>query len=563
MSLYKKNVSILRIILFILVVTFVSASFFGIYNKAKGASAKSNQVYIDYNYLMAFVNLYNRNVNTAISYYKKILPYLKNAKTYNEFANILLYAKKYDEAESFLRGAIKLFPNNRLLYEKLLDVFIIKKEDNKAIDLLKKKSSLFKNVGNIYKRLAMLYMREGNYTKALEYFKKIEGYENNKEILYYMTQCYRASGNLEKAIEYAKKLLKLDKNGSTTQMLLANLYEEAKNYSKAIEIYKNMDLKEDAKLSAIGNDYYLEGKIDKAFTYFSKAYRINPKISYAEKAAYMLMRLGKYKQVIAFINNEKVPLSNSRIRYFYGVSLMSEKKFNEAILIFKKIPPSSILYKDTLYNEVVCYNKLNKKNMAIEVLKSVKNKDKDIYYMLSDLYLQYKEYKKAIATIENNIDAFKNRAKAYFYIADIYYDKLKDKNKAVEYLKKSLKLNPDNAIVLNYLGYLLIDENIDIDKGIEFVKKALKKEPNNSYYLDSLGWGYYKKGEYKKAETFLKRAIKNEKQRKDSNDAVMYIHLAKIYIKLDNKKQAVKILKTALEKFPKNEEVKNLFNSLK
>ncbi len=563
MSFYKKKVNFLTVIAFVITIAFFSMFLAGIFTKAKSREVEANQVYIDYNYTASLLNLYERNTNAALKYYKNILPYLKNSYIYNEYANILLYAKKFDEAQEFLQKAIKIFPNDKRLYEKLLDVYIIKKEDKKAIDLLKNGSSLFKNKAAIYKRLAILHMRNANYRKAIDYFEKIKDYEQNKEILYYLIQCYKAEGNLNKAVEYAKKLLSFDKSNTDFQELLANLYEQNKQYKKAIAIYKNMNIKEDEKLAAIGNDYYLNGKIDKAFEYFAKAYKIRHNMSYAEKAAYMLMRLGKYKYLINFIDKENVPLSTDRMKYFYGVSLMSIKQYKKAAAVFKKISQSSILYKDALFNEVVCYNKLNMKQKAVETLKSVKNKDKDIYYMLADLYLQYKDYHKAIETIKNNISSFKNKSKAYFYIADIYYDKLKNNSKAVEYLKKSLKADPNNSVVLNYLGYLYIDENIDIKKGVELVKRAVKIQPDNPYYLDSLGWGYYKLGDYKKAEQFLKKAISSKKDKQVKNDVVIYIHLAKVYIKTNSKQKAYQLLKSMVKRFPKNEKVKKLFESLK
>ena len=563
MSFYRKKVSFLAVIAFIITIAFFSMFLAGIFTKAKSREIEANQVYIDYNYIASFISLYERNTDSALKYYKNVLPYLKNSYIYNEYANILLYAKKFDEAQKFLQKAIKIFPNDKRLYEKLLDVYIIKKEDRKAIDLLKNGNSPFKDKTAIYKRLAILHMRDRNYQKAVEYFEKIKDYEQNKEILYYLTQCYKAEGNLNKAIEYAEKLLSLDKNNTDFQELLANLYEQNKQYKKAIAIYKNMKIKEDEKLAAIGNDFYLGGKIDKAFEYFAKAYKIRHNMAYAEKAAYMLMRLGQYKHLIKFIDKEKVPLSTDRMKYFYGVSLMSEKQYQKAAIVFKTISQSSILYKDALFNEVVCYNKLNMKQKAIETLKNVKNKDKDIYYMLADLYLQYKDYRKAIETIKNNIGSFKDKSKAYFYIADIYYDKLKNRSKAIEYLKKSLKTNPNNSVVLNYLGYLYIDENIEIKKGVELVKKAVKIQPDNPYYLDSLGWGYYKLGDYKKAEQFLKKAISSKKDKQVKNDVVIYIHLAKVYIKTNNKQKAYQLLKSIIKRFPKNEKVKKLFESLK
>ena len=71
---------------------------------------------------------------------------------------------------------------------------------------------------------------------------------------------------------------------------------------------------------------------------------------------------------------------------------------------------------------------------------------------------------------------------------------------------KTFALKKDNYNAMNTLGYILIDSEIDIDKGIELVKTALQKDPNNPARLDSIGWGYYKKGNYRLAHDFLRKA---------------------------------------------------------
>ncbi len=570
MSLYKRNVSLLTLILFVAVVSFTCISVLDMHAKAKGKAASENQVYIDYNYIVSFLNLYQGNVNAAISSYEKVIPYLQTPESYDEYTTMLLYAKKSAQAEKVLKKALKLFPKNKMLYKKLLDVLIIEGKSAEAIKWIKSDMSLFKNKDNIYKKLAILYMRNSNYSKAIQYFKKIKNYEKNGDILFYIAQCYDDMGNDNEAIVYLKKLLshikdyRTDKNYVAANIFLAKIYESRKQFDKAIDVYKNMKVvRYDEVLSAIGNDYYRWGKIHKAFIYFKKAYNSFRDISYAEKAVYMLMRLGQYKKVIGFIDKNRVPLSTDKIKYFYGVSLMSNKQYEKAIDVFKKISPSSILYKDALYNEISCYNKLGMKNKAIDVLESAKHKDKDIYYMLADLYIQYKDYKKAVSTILNNINVFKDKARAYFYVADVYYNNLHNNGKAIEYLKKSLMLNPKSSVVLNYLGYLYIDENIDIDKGIKFVKEALKLEPDNPYYIDSLGWGYYKKGEYEKAIPLLTKALKNTKKTHPTDSITIKIHLAKTYIKAKESNKAKKLLESILKQSPKNKEAKKLLNSLK
>ena len=76
------------------------------------------------------------------------------------------------------------------------------------------------------------------------------------------------------------------------------------------------------------------------------------------------------------------------------------------------------------------------------------------------------------------------------------------------------------------------------------IKKALKKEPENGAYLDSLGWTYFKKGDFKKAEDYLLRAISYIK------DPDIYKHLAELYVALGDKEKAREYYKEGAVQFP-------------
>ncbi len=563
MNLLKKNIKFAVIALILLA---TPVFMFNIYAKSR-INIDDKQVFIDYHYTLAFVNLYNGNIEAAQKSYKKILPYLKKPRFYEEYTDMLLFLRKYGEAEKILKKAVNIFPKQKEFYDKLIDILIVEGNFSKALSQIKNYQKHFGRDGSFDKKLAVLYIKTKNYDKAIEYLKRIlKKDRKNPEVYNYLSKCYLEKNNIKKATYYAEKSYKLDKTDISYALLLSDLYEQQKQYDKAIKIYKHMKVKTSSVYAAIGNDYYLMGQTKKALKYFKKAYESSKKNKYADRILYIYSKSNNYDKAVKFIeNNKEKLLQKDRFKLLYGLALKERGLCKKAAKAFSTIKQSSEFYDEAVYNQAMCYKKLNKKEEAFKLLKKAAEKHPTTYYTISDLYIQYKEYKKAAENIEKNINRIKNKSKAYLYIADIYYTKLKNKKKAVKYLKKSLKENPKNASCLNYLGYLYIDENIDIDQGIKLVEQALKLKPKNPYYLDSLGWGYYKKKNYKEALKYLKKAKEQENGKYEyiDDEFTIEFHLVKTYLKLKQTKQAKKILEGILKKSPKNKKAEKLLNSIK
>ena len=64
---------------------------------------------------------------------------------------------------------------------------------------------------------------------------------------------------------------------------------------------------------------------------------------------------------------------------------------------------------------------------------------------------------------------------------------------------------------MNNYAYSLCErdiDNVNINYALELSKKALDIDPLNAAYLDTMGWIYFKIGDYKNAENFIKNSIK-------------------------------------------------------
>jgi tetratricopeptide (TPR) repeat protein len=131
-------------------------------------------------------------------------------------------------------------------------------------------------------------------------------------------------------------------------------------------------------------------------------------------------------------------------------------------------------------------------------------------------------------------------------------DKLGKTDAALAALKRLVKAAPDNPLFLNGYGYTLTEHTSRYREAYGYIKRALAIMPNNGAVLDSLGWVLYKMQQPAKALDYLRRAWKQ------SNDIDVARHLVEVYVALDRRGEARKILSTALHKSPKNPQLLQL-----
>ncbi len=180
---------------------------------------------------------------------------------------------------------------------------------------------------------------------------------------------------------------------------------------------------------------------------------------------------------------------------------------------------------------------------------SLKPEDILISEYLAQFYFYKKRYQDAIKIYKALLDKSPDYVEGMFWLGFLYEDTGKDKE-AIAIWKKALELDPYHAPTLNSLGYLYIEKGTNLNDAEKMIKKALEKEPENGAFLDSLGWLYFKKGNYKKAASYLEKALAFEK------DPVIYDHLGDAYMKLGDSNKALLYYKEGLESFPDNENLK-------
>ena len=144
----------------------------------------------------------------------------------------------------------------------------------------------------------------------------------------------------------------------------------------------------------------------------------------------------------------------------------------------------------------------------------------------------------ALMMFKTNADLLYSRAMLYEQI---------DKIDALEKdLYQIINKDPQNADALNALGYTWADRNIKLDQAYEYIMKAYALKPENKAILDSVGWIYFRKGDFEQAEKYLRLAIEDNQQDRESYD-----HLVEVLNSMGKMQQANQI----------KEQIKEIFQS--
>ena len=151
---------------------------------------------------------------------------------------------------------------------------------------------------------------------------------------------------------------------------------------------------------------------------------------------------------------------------------------------------------------------------------------------LGSIYLKLKKYADAVRTCQEVLAAHPDDADARRMLAAAY-DEMNQLALAEVHLRECLRRNPKDDLAANTLGYIYAERAVKLDEAEKLLTLALEVDPENGAYLDSMAWVFYKKGDFKKAVDYLKRAAQREP------DAVIVDHLGDAYFRLGSRDVAL------------------------
>ena len=123
----------------------------------------------------------------------------------------------------------------------------------------------------------------------------------------------------------------------------------------------------------------------------------------------------------------------------------------------------------------------------------------------------------------------------------LVYDEQKDHAVSDSLYEEALRLDPRAHLVLNNYAYSLAERNQELDRALQMSSMAVQAQPENASYLDTIGWIYFRLGQFREAEQYVRKALEAGEP-----SAVVLEHLGDICYKLNEPEQAIKYWAEAL-----------------
>jgi tetratricopeptide (TPR) repeat protein len=191
----------------------------------------------------------------------------------------------------------------------------------------------------------------------------------------------------------------------------------------------------------------------------------------------------------------------------------SSRNCEKAIAIYKTIPPTSKLRRNSQVQLGNCLETMHRSDEGAAEIKAVVDADPsdiDAVIALGNIYRNRDRFTEAADAYSRGIATITAPTKddwRIYYLRGMSYERDKRWPQAEADLKQALALNPDQPQVLNYLGYSWVDQGVNLDKALDMIRAAVDLRPEDGYIIDSLGWAYYRLGRYEEAVTQLEKAV--------------------------------------------------------
>ena len=249
------------------------------------------------------------------------------------------------------------------------------------------------------------------------------------------------------------------------------------------------------------------GEFSTALTEYQKAIDRHPTFIEAyNNIGEIYTRMGKTTQAIAAYNRALQIDRNHRVLLNIGVEYYNNSQFDRSLEFFIE----SLRYKNdfmegNLYAAMV-YHRFRNYIEAEKYLLKVTAQDRNhikANYILSHIYYEWKEYRKAIACLDCIKDTADNREFINRYYGFCYYF-LEDYTNAVKYLGMAMESNPAFARFREYVSSLTYENRMkeigDIDRAIRELEEKMMSQDRNIQELKKLGILYIYKGRSQEAE---------------------------------------------------------------
>ncbi len=329
--------------------------------------------------------------------------------------------RNYDMALKEYEKLIELDSNRHEAYYGLGMLLVNMRRFETALPHLEKAISLNPGYTDAYFYIGSAQQDLRNFDKAAQAYEQFleSKPENAWETHYRLGVCQKELQQYESAIASFQEALKEKPEEVRILAELAQVFEQAKQYTNAEATYKKM-----AELMP-------EDKI----RYYRAILMVYDKARITDKSIEIARQI-----------TEMDPSSHENF-YNLGYMYMNANKYNEAIEAFNSALAINPNYDYAIFNIGVCYSKMNKHKSSINAFRrlvEIVPDNADAWFFIGIGHMQLKDFSSALEPLKKTVELRPDYANALYNLA-ITYLNLKDNYSAREIYKKLRAVNPGLA----------------------------------------------------------------------------------------------------------------------
>ncbi len=396
----------------------------------------------------------------------------------------LLAARAFDEARSLIDELLNRNPNDLLALRLNVQYRIQRGERKKALNTLNHIARLTPNTPRIYLVLAELYLAEGVVTLA----------EKNALL----------------SIERGEK-------APSPWMILGDIYFRRGEYSKALPYYEKVLAAQPDNLMLmlqIGDAYLSLGQGGKAEDLYKKAITRYPNAKFIQnKLAWTRVAVGDPAGALAISGQyfKEAPRDTNALAGYVNI-LVANNRIDEALSLVRQNV------------------KIERDAWLMYLLLG------DLYRLKNDPHAAAESFRLALKQRPDDANLMVNIGARYEQI---------NLDKEAEFLYISLQRKfPRSMMFVNHLAWFYIDRMDEPQKASKLIG-ILESEGEGAGVKDTIGWYYYKSGDLKSAEYYLREAIAL-----DPESAIVRGHLALALFGLHRTSEANAEAKKVMDALP-------------
>ncbi len=512
--------------------------------------------------------------NAANAFELVLKEYPENHAAHFALSRIYFAKSQLALAEQHSRQAIKLDKNNKYYLEYLIQILMYQKKFADAESLYADLLAMQPNNNDLLYKQAMLAFKSKSYDKALKRFEEIERKTGfNEEVILQKKSILLNLNRVDDAVAEIKKLQTAYPNVVEWELQIADIYLDAgrnKDYEKVYEEIALKYAREPMAQIALAQ-FFDERRDTAAYRKYMKAIMQNPNMDAGTKLGLLRASLKNISdeddaaETSFFLDlageiQQQEPDNNAALG-LYADLLNVFGRNRDAIGAYQKIivrdqsrfapwQQLMLLYsQESKYDSVIYYSQDSRKYFPEELMS---------YYFEGSAYLALKQPQKALEPLY----AMQQKQRVNPEVRSQLLSALGDAHHQLEQYSKSdscfdaaLKLFPNDAGTLNNYAYYLSLRKDKLELAAQMSKRSLELQPGSQSFLDTYGWILFQQGKYPEALKYIQQAVNAGEA-----DAVLLEHLGDVYFKLNQVDEALKYWKMSAEKAAPNPTLQRKMN---